>query len=535
MAATINTCIRSLLSSRTFHDLDLVCVDGTLSYPKLLAGLVFPSLSTCNILKFPTHHTLLLPDFTVTDVMKIVETVLGFSVENVFPEQSFENNEMSDFEESNDISKFLHVEAIEEVPSPGYESDEEFSPDKPLTCRICFATFKTRSGWKNHKVTHQKFRTKEFACYICFRRFYWDKDCRRHIKNIHGEENYDAEESRRAADINYPKSRNFIPPYIPHQSSNSNTSKFFHPNNNIFKMKIELLKNQEKKAINENAIKEPNSDENITPPDLSPTDTNENTNDCFYNDVENDNDDHMTKNSSSPSPRAESSFTMDEVKDHIKMVKDDLGELLEEGDSSDENVAGNDDAFETVDPNLYTEEQNSKQIDDLNEEDEEENGEENEEENEEENDLVETDEFVQNNEFENHEFVQNNEFAENNVDGMSGLVLGDTSSICSSTVTNQNDFQVKENLTVDMFDFELPEHIVIEPKSSRDLFIMKKRFKCQECPRRFLNMKYLKLHEKSCAAPADSPYKCTVCDRKFLNFDCLQKHWKINHNRQKMI
>ena len=77
MADTINTCIRSLLSSRTFHDLDLVCVDGTLSYPKLLAGLVFPSLSTCNILKFPSHHTLLLPDFTVTDVMKIVETVLG--------------------------------------------------------------------------------------------------------------------------------------------------------------------------------------------------------------------------------------------------------------------------------------------------------------------------------------------------------------------------------------------------------------------------------------------------------------------------
>ena len=36
-----------------------------------------------------------------------------------------------------------------------------------------------------------------------FRRFYWDKDCRRHVKNIHGIDNYDPEESRQAANINY--------------------------------------------------------------------------------------------------------------------------------------------------------------------------------------------------------------------------------------------------------------------------------------------------------------------------------------------
>ena len=77
MADTINTCIRSLLSSRAFQDLDLICIDGTLSYPKLLVGLVFPSLSSCHVLKFPTQHTILLPDFTVLDVTKIIETVLG--------------------------------------------------------------------------------------------------------------------------------------------------------------------------------------------------------------------------------------------------------------------------------------------------------------------------------------------------------------------------------------------------------------------------------------------------------------------------
>lgn len=529
MADTINTCIRSLLSSRTFHDLDLVCVDGTLSYPKLLAGLVFPSLSTCNILKFPSHHTLLLPDFTVTDVMKIVETVLGFSLDSYHvPDHEFGNNEVSEFEDSNDLSKFLHVEAFEgEVPSPGYESDEEFSPDKPLICKICYATFKTRSGWKNHKVTHQKFRTKEFACYICYRRFYWDKDCRRHIKNIHGEENYDALESRKAANVNYPKSRNVYQPqpYQPqtqhqqqqqyHPSTNTNTSKFVHPNNNIFKMKIELLKNQEKKAINTNAIKEPNSDENMSPlEDFSPPDTNENTNDCFYNynhhdENEDDNDGH---NSSSTSPCTdfvkESTITMEEIKDHIQKVKDDLGELLEEGNSSDGNVGGHDDSFETVDPNLYTDDANfterniSGKISDDSEED---------------TDMTEP------------HLVENNDFDGTNVDG--GVAISDFSSVTSSN----SDFQVNENLTVDMFDFKIPADIVIEPKTSSDLFHLKKRFKCQECPRKFLNVKYLKIHEKSCSVPADSPYKCTICERSFQDFDSLQMHWKINHNRQKMI
>lgn len=515
--------------------------------------------------------------------MKIVETVLGFSVDSVFSGQDFEN-EVADFEESNDISKFLHVEAYEETPSPGYESDDDFSPDKPLTCRICFATFKTRSGWKNHKVTHQKFRTKEFACYVCFRRFYWDKDCRRHIKNIHGEENYDAEESRRAADINYPKSKwnnpqqsqsriypqrgqiNFpqnqpqnFPKIYPHnlpQTPNSQTSKFFHPNNNIFKMKIELLKNQEKKAINENAIKEPNSDEHSTPNDFSPTDTNENTNDGFFNEHENDdrdNFDHIM-NSQSSSPQAdfdkESTITMEEVKDHIKKVKDDLGDLLEEEDSSDGNAGGcGDDSFETIDPNLYTENQNSNQ--NVESED---------------NESDAADEFVENNDFaENHKFVQNNDllennkdgnkdylvepevdefdqcndfaesnFAENNVDGMSGLFINDNSSSCFSSRPS-DDMQVNEHLTVDMFDFSLPENICIEPKVSRDLFTLKKRFQCPECPRKFLNIKYLKIHENFCTAPVDSPYKCSVCDIKFLDFDCLQKHWKINHNGQQMI
>ena len=34
-----------------YLDVDLVCSDGVISYPKLVAGLVFPDLATCSVLQ----------------------------------------------------------------------------------------------------------------------------------------------------------------------------------------------------------------------------------------------------------------------------------------------------------------------------------------------------------------------------------------------------------------------------------------------------------------------------------------------------
>ena len=141
-------------------------------------------------------------------------------------------------EDTKDLSEYLEVETKE-------DSDDETPGDEPLICKICFAQFKTKSGWKNHKVIHQKFRTKEFACYICFRRFYWDKDCRRHVKNIHGIDNYDSEESRHRlihfqilvrggkyewGTISTPKSANFFPIFFNFSPKFANFCNF--PQNN---------------------------------------------------------------------------------------------------------------------------------------------------------------------------------------------------------------------------------------------------------------------------------------------------------------
>ena len=60
-----------------YLDVDLICSDGVISYPKLVAGLVFPCLAGCGVLQFPTRRTLLLPDYTSADLISAVQSLLG--------------------------------------------------------------------------------------------------------------------------------------------------------------------------------------------------------------------------------------------------------------------------------------------------------------------------------------------------------------------------------------------------------------------------------------------------------------------------
>ena len=124
----------------------------------------------------------------------------------------------------------------------------------------------------------------------------------------------------------------------------------------------------------------------------------------------------------------ESTITMEEIKNHMKKVQEELGDLLDDdGDSSDESIVGDDDPFETVDPNLYEDENTPK-----------------------------------------YTGIKDSSDS-NNIDFLS------IASTELGTDGKTENIKIYENLKVDMFDFILPKDVVIVPKSASDLFLSKKR------------------------------------------------------------
>ena len=337
--------------------------------------------------------------------------------------KNFESEEL--IEENRDINEFLEVETRD-------DSEEDVSVDKPLVCKICFAKFKTRSGWKNHKVIHQKFRTKEFACYVCFRRFYWDKDCRRHIKNIHGIDNYDAEESRAAANRNY--------------------SKCGHDGNQN-EHNIDLLKNIEK------------------------PDDSDKTLDNFESDL------------------VKTNF----LKMKLEMVKCKKNRLINANKKKD--LLSEADPFNSPLGHSKLSESNCNN-DDINL-----------------NNNLQVFNSDLKMKYDSEEMKNSNSYSLRSIENET------ISNIVDNEAENS---KVSENTGVE-------DKIIGVSNEGTETKDIPKMYKCQECMKKFLHIKSLKSHQRTCKAPLDSPYFCTLCDRRFLGFEQLTKHWKVNHRRQQMM
>jgi len=90
------------------------------------------------------------------------------------PEVPFFDDGMEDYDEDYPIGENYYEEALES------------SYDIQNQCNVCSLVCKSRRQLQNHLKTHEKFRSRNYPCPICPKRFYWEKDVKRHTRDIHG-------------------------------------------------------------------------------------------------------------------------------------------------------------------------------------------------------------------------------------------------------------------------------------------------------------------------------------------------------------
>lgn len=205
--------MNEVLQNEMFYDIDLICCDGSISHNRLVVGLIFPNLKWCPTFQFPILQTILLPDFSTSEVSDMISTALNED-ENVLDNVVFvpvddedlnetfedgkENNASSEgFSNGHERDPPDYIQIQPEVPyfddatevdyPQDYEiADEDYSFEIENQCNICSTVCKTRRQLQNHLKTHEKFRSRDFPCLVCPKRFYWEKDVKRHTRDIHG-------------------------------------------------------------------------------------------------------------------------------------------------------------------------------------------------------------------------------------------------------------------------------------------------------------------------------------------------------------
>ena len=73
---TIQDGLSADLNKFAFLDTIVVCQDGLMSHNKLLLGLMFPELSKVTIFDLPQEHTLIMPDYTISELQSRISDLL---------------------------------------------------------------------------------------------------------------------------------------------------------------------------------------------------------------------------------------------------------------------------------------------------------------------------------------------------------------------------------------------------------------------------------------------------------------------------
>jgi len=192
----LNQIFQDGMESACNMDTTLLCANGQmLTLPKLLVGILFPELKSCEHFQLFSDNTILLPHFSVKQIRDTITKILHSKYEYHNTDINTDTNiihhkdvEATATEESavgsdaqSDLTNIHHIKTNKKMKRKSYKG-EIYPGEYPYKCSYCDKKFK-QVGHVNH---HERSHTENFKyeCVECGKKFYQKSHLKEHI-NIH--------------------------------------------------------------------------------------------------------------------------------------------------------------------------------------------------------------------------------------------------------------------------------------------------------------------------------------------------------------
>jgi len=197
----LNQLFKDEMESLVYMDTTLLCGNGQiLRLPKLLVGILFPELESCEHFQLFVDNTILLPDFTdeqirdgITKILQSFEDHTKHASDKDIIKPLNERLQLEDVqvaatEEPNqtfdihlDPIELQHIKPSKKQKRKSYKG-EIYPGEYPYKCSYCDKKFKQVGHVNHHERSHTE--NYKYECVECGKKFYQKSHLKEHI-NVH--------------------------------------------------------------------------------------------------------------------------------------------------------------------------------------------------------------------------------------------------------------------------------------------------------------------------------------------------------------
>jgi len=186
---TIQDGLSADLNKFAFLDTIVVCQDGLMSHNKLLLGLMFPELSKVTIFDLPQEQTLIMPDYTVSELQSRISDLLPEA--EIGSSESVGEDEIAPVKSPENFDSFLETDV--DLGGRGARRGRGRPPltnrmPSRFTCDYCNKGFFYRSMLTAHEKLHTG-GSRE-TCELCGAEYSTRQNLKNHMIKQHGEDSF---------------------------------------------------------------------------------------------------------------------------------------------------------------------------------------------------------------------------------------------------------------------------------------------------------------------------------------------------------